>query len=486
MSNRSNSYPYKAPHVTVMAVFYNAIPPEILTDIFGLLSRSDLKNVRLVSHVWDDVAQQSLFKTTFLRINNRSFERLRNIAERDKLCEHVRVVCYDGGILSGLAAIAARQGFQDWLQHSAAAGLGMTQEVKKQFLAQFTLEQLENYYSNYCNYLSGQDNNILMQQNEEKLLIEVLQKLPRLLGIRYTVTPRAGPEMTARIPELRSLSSLAREILAEPDDAHVDGTHFWTLLQAACVAGHAQGLKSVFGSPLHLNRFVTAGNSFPVSSRTLPALNELSLEFRFQPASDYRSDELTATIVDMVSQALSLATLHLSFGRLLWGGGAPIVHLPEGITNGLYWNRLRILSLRAMTAAEASLRTFLQNHAATIRSLELSDIIFNPNILPDQSGPDAWVHFIQFLEQEMSLESVRFDGFFSNLRAGEGWLTHDADLTDPSVRYSDDCLKYQIERFITHEGPLPFGDMDEPHYLGDWRWVYQDDISWQYVLDFLL
>lgn len=62
------------------------------------------------------------------------------------------------------------------------------------------------------------------------------------------------------------------------------------------------------------------------------------------------------------------------------------------------------------------------------------------------------------------LEHIKFDSCFANYW-DEGWITRDADwreqLDNPEAiivpkQYPADCLKYRIERFITHSGPYPF------------------------------
>jgi len=97
-------------------------PPEVLVRICVLVSRPDLRNIRLLSRIWDDAAQRILFETVFLRINLQSFKRLQDIAQYDKLSKHMRIISYDGRTLSGSTA---RQGFQDWLRYSAGAGLSL-------------------------------------------------------------------------------------------------------------------------------------------------------------------------------------------------------------------------------------------------------------------------------------------------------------------------------------------------------------------------
>jgi hypothetical protein len=117
---------------------------------------------------------------------------------------------------------------------------------------------------------------------------------------------------------------------------------------------------------------------------------------------------------------------------------------------------------------------------------------FEAAAIPDQYGRGSWIHFIQFLNEVMSLERVRFDGCFSN-KWDEGWVTHDADwerdfgIVRVPKQYSADCLKFRIEHFITHTGPCPFtpqtaeDDEDSEDYdEHGLPWVFEEDDSWEF------
>jgi hypothetical protein len=213
----------------VMTRDISTFPPEVLAGICVLLSRPDLRNIRLLSRTWDDAAQRILFETVFLRINLQSFERLQDISRHYKLSKHVRIISYDGRTLDGSAD---RQGFQHWLRCSAGAGLGLVWKAKDELLSQFSMQQLEKYYFNYCRCLFAQDH-ILRRGNEKQMLMDALQKLPGLSGVQYTVISAAQTGISCKVPPLSSLSPLAREILAEPEDYHghlESEGHFWTLL----------------------------------------------------------------------------------------------------------------------------------------------------------------------------------------------------------------------------------------------------------------
>jgi hypothetical protein len=249
-------------------------------------------------------------------------------------------------------------------------------------------------------------------------------------------------------------------------------------------------LKSVRGPHLDLERWNAAVKSFSNCYRALPALYHLSLEFQLAQHGDGETTQLA----DMIAHASSLTSLRLSFDEFSWDDPSAIIHLPQAINDKSQWKHLRSLSLQAVATTEGCLRNFLQRHSQTLRFLEISNINLKVAAIPDQYGRGSWIHFIQFLNETMSLEYIRFDGCFSNLR-DEGWVTRDADwerafgIVRALPQYSDDCLKYRIERFITHAGPCPFTartekvDRESYNAAYDYHglpWVFEEDNSWKF------
>ncbi|KID81938.1 hypothetical protein MGU_10747 [Metarhizium guizhouense ARSEF 977] len=469
-----------------MAGSISTFPPEVWGWICVLLSRPDLKNLRLVCRVLDEIAQRTLFETVFLRVNLNSFERLQDIARDDKLSQHVRTVSYDGRTLG---RYAASQGFEAWFLCSAGAGLGLLPASKDKFLAQFSLKQLEEYYFNYCQSLFAQDH-ILRRNYEKEMLTSAFAKFPRLLSVQYAVKSRAETGITKMAPLLSSLGPVAREILAEPEDYHgylENERHFWTLLQSACFAGHAHQLRSVRGSHLDLRRWNSTATLFIDCYRALPVLHHLSLEFEL---AKHDGGE-TTQLADMISHASSLTSLRLSFDDFSFDDPHDGIHLSEFINNEIHWEHLRSLSLQAVVTSEGCLRGLLRRHSQSLRFLELSNIKFKKPAFPlDGFERGSWILFIQFLSEHMSLDDIKFDGCFSN-QWNEGWVTHDADrerdfgLESVPAQYPHDCLKYRIERYITHNGSCPFieqtGEVNgEFYHYHNLPWVFGEDESWRF------
>ncbi|KAK9321775.1 hypothetical protein V1517DRAFT_159991 [Lipomyces orientalis] len=458
---------------------------DVLTRICAMLPRPDLKNVTLVCRCWANAARPILFRTVFLRISLQSFERLQEIARHNTLRKYVRKISYDGRTLDGRAA---REGFQVWLTCRAGTGLGLDWKATRELVSRVDVKELERCYSNYLCYLFGQEY-ILRRSNEKEMLVNALQKLPGLEAIQYVVPRDMRPSRIA--PPLDSLSPSAREILAEPQDypgyRESEG-HFWTLLQSACLSGHAQQLRTVQGSRLDLERWnAAAAESLSDCYEALPNLEQLSLEFDFAQ----RSDGDAAMLARIIARVLGLESLRLSFDEFSWDHPHAVIHLPQVIDETIRWEYLRRLSLQAVATTEGCLRSLLQRHARSLRSLELSNIKFEDAAIPNQDRRGSWIQFIHFLRQTLSLEHVRFNGCFSN-SWNEAWITRDADderlfdLSGVSAPYPDDCLKYRIERFVTHGGVSPFTartvkDYENMFPYYNLPWTFDEDRSWSFA-----
>jgi hypothetical protein len=163
---------------------------EILLEVCSLLSRHDLKTIRLVSHAWNNSAQVLLFEHVNLKLTRESFKRLRNIAQHEKLSKYVRKITYDAKLLiSGdLDDFLRTLTFDYWIRNKAAAHVGSTRDKRDEFFSRTSQAQLEARYHNYRRYVKSQE--YLCRNgnaNERKILVEIRSKLPRLVDIYYNM-----------------------------------------------------------------------------------------------------------------------------------------------------------------------------------------------------------------------------------------------------------------------------------------------------------
>ncbi|KID79603.1 hypothetical protein MBR_00915, partial [Metarhizium brunneum ARSEF 3297] len=324
---------------------------------------------------------------------------------------------------------------------------------------------------------------MLKDDNENRMLRDALQNLPRLLGVESRMPdPR---EMSRVLPpserawSQNSLSTVAQKILVEPpplDGGEREATrHFWALLQSACLAGHAERLTHIHGEYMELNSWRDAAASCLANyDEGFPSLQHLSLSF-----NDYEhSDEATDYIGGIIADAPSLHSLLLYFDN---GDYMPFCEL---VWPDVELHHLRSLSLFGLCVTETQLRDGLGAFRGTLRSLELADISFVPG---------SWVLFFRFLSKEMTLDHVKLYEFFTNYR-DEAWVARDERqsplpaLAGASARDSRKYLVYRIERFITGRGryPDPFtprkkrdGDLEKYGY--SLPWAFKQDRSWYHA-----
>ncbi|KID81470.1 F-box domain, Skp2-like protein [Metarhizium guizhouense ARSEF 977] len=463
------------------------LPPETLQMICTLLPRADLKNLRLLSRAWDETPLPALLRTVYLRVHLQSFENLQDISRSEKLQKYVRYISYDGRTLG---TYPFRQDVEEWMEHCACRGLGMFNTTKVKFLEQFTPTQLEKYYQSYQQYLFMQEH-MLRRDYEKIMLRDALQNLPTLLGVEYVVPTFQDELEYEKARSLTSLSAVAQKILAEPESYHRSREsegHFWTLLESACLSGHAHKLTNIRGSNIDLNRWNDTAASFTTFYENLPSLQDLSLEFQFAGHFDGETEHFAT----LIACASSLRFLRLSFDCFFGDETRGVVYLPQVITDDVFLQNLRRLSLEALVTSEAHLRGVLRQHRRTLRSLELSTIIFKRNACPDEYGSGSWVLFIEFLNREMDLDHVEFDGSFSN-SWNEGWVVTrdvDHDIKNSSFdeippRSSDDRLLDRIKRLITggntHANPFTARSPDDHYSYGhNLPWAIKSDKSWYF------
>jgi hypothetical protein len=162
-----------------------------------------------------------------------------------------------------------------------------------------------------------------------------------------------------------------------------------------------------------------------------------------------------------------------------------------------HWCNLTALSLKGIVTTESDFQHLLVGQAAKLKSLEL----FNIHLNPVEGEFASWVNFLKFLNEKLKLAHVKFNGMLSNSSA-EYWETYDYDddagycFGDTSrTPYQDNCLKYRIERFVTHavedfpfypmpEGVEP-GILPEECTQANNGWMWKPDTSWR-IHDVLL
>ncbi|KAJ6779699.1 hypothetical protein PWT90_07310 [Aphanocladium album] len=443
-----------------------------------------MKNIRQLSRAWADTTRPILFETFRLRVNLDSYERLRGLSACTLCQELVKTIDYDGNIIDTLAAA---YGFDRWLSCSAGGGMGLMPKDRDRFLEKLTDKKLQTCYQNYCQYGLGQDE-MLRQGEAKRWLVEALSRFPAIHNMRYSVKTQRDRVIRDGVPSLDSLSSVAQKILAEPEGYHRymnNEEQFWGLLDSLCKTGRSTHLHSIYGEGLELWRWSKIAGSLECHKR-LPALRNLSLKFDFAQHGRDETTELSA----MISHCLSLENLCLSFENFSFEDPTAVIHLPDIISDSAQLDCLGTLSLTAVNTTESGLRKLMQRLSKSLRSLELSTIAFGEASPADVHGKGSWILFITFLAEKMLLDHVRFSGSLTN-GWDEAWVMQDAgdveiglDGMEQPRTFAEDCLKHQIERYVTRRGPTPFvAKTENDDYDYDYGCYSLDKLPWKINLD---
>jgi len=470
------------------------LPTELITEIHSYLSYADLKAVRLVSKAVSAPASRELFRVILVKVNMTSFRSLSEISKHEELSNYVRTVRYSGKMLPNHGDLDDDpdnphfdfwvDDFERWLEGGVGHG------ISADLADQFDQDQLEFYHWNYSCYCRGQYR-ILAGDNHVRRLTNAFKSFKNLAGVSYERN-RYNKAIEGPIT-LAKLSSVGQHTLMEPDSESgvpYQAQQFFALLKAVR-ANESINLKSLRGTGLEINSF----NAYPGGTALLDALTSLSrLTLHFSRAHFVDGDG--RKIARLIGRAPLLESLQLSFEFSTFETTEDVIKLEELLDKGSHWKALKTLKLQAMATDPEILTQLLHRHAPTLRSLELGHIDLRPLGGYNAAPAESWVTIIQFLQENLKLDHVRFHGNFSN-RQNEGWVTYD-EATKHSrllrstpaasmVRYKQDCLRYRIEQYITRGGVSPFTarsppGMDYPlddEYHG-LNWIYEEDESWSF------
>jgi hypothetical protein len=456
------------------------LPSEVLGIVCEHLPRHDLRSLRLACRCLLTVSTRVLFRNLFVSFNMDSLERLEDVSYHETLSAFVESIHFNMSVIEN----PGLWNFDRWIQHSAGRNIGLYPGQKEGFLEQFNRYELKEYHRNYLEHVCGLKR-LLRPHALTRKLSASMEKLPNLRNLRCSGVMAARPKQQLALNSygllsLDHLSQTAREILQEPIYCHERSLYlFWTLLNAAFTSDQKPLVTSLHGSTLDLRRWALNGyplNNLPIA---LHKLRDLSLEF-FEESRmfvDIRG------VSKFLCQIPEIQTLRLSFGSFTTNALHQKVELDSIFDSQQCWKNLRKLSLQGILAYSVSLRRLLLAHKATLRALELSYFQFHSDY-PDGGKPssdDTWFGFFCFLPAELCLSHARFDGYLHSLY--ESWLTRDSNLSEP---YHDDCVKYQIERFVTRRGPCPFTLLSTKPIstkgnlwnITPFPWLYLEDNSW--------
>jgi hypothetical protein len=477
----------------------NKLPPEVLANICEYLPRRGLKAFRLLLRNTRTAAERFLFRDLYVQFNLRSLERLESVALHPYFGKYVRSIDYD---VRRVSPYAVGKGVAYWRRHNALRGMNIGGDGRERFLARLEPAKLEKIYGAYIEYVSGID--YLMRGNHErKMLFEAVSRFPALEGIRCSY-PAKMPSMYPVL--FKKLSPIAQEILEEPCDMYSpkDRTRsFWTLLDIAFELRFVSQLTDLHISNADLKLWNSFASSKSHDFGTLSALRHLTVGFEENDETQGRGN--MSKLKGLIATP-SIESLDISFVPYMGDEPLSIARLSHLIDDKQHWPHLTTLSLTGFRTTETALRQLLERHSATLRSLKLSNMAFKLSNIVFAVGNDlpelpSWVKFLKFLNENLELIHVKFDGRLSS-DFSESWVTYeyndDAGYCfgdTPRIPYPDDCLKYRIERFVTHTAedfpfyPMPEfvkpGILPEECAVADNGWIWKPDRTWR-IHDYLL
>ncbi|KFZ17825.1 hypothetical protein V501_01534 [Pseudogymnoascus sp. VKM F-4519 (FW-2642)] len=456
------------------------IPPEILSSFCECLERPDLRNVRLLNRAFDNAARRILFRTIFLKVNLHSFWKLAKISEHETLRQYVEIFIYDGRELE----LAEGSGFEEWLHDTAATGMGIiTDKKREEFLARFSQQQLHEYYFNFCRYVRFFQGKILQGDNEIKWLLKAMRRFSRLSVVEYAENEQSLEEGRELQP-MSFFSPLAQRTLAEPENGWgVSDTHFWVLVCAVFGSQHPQQVTALRGEMLDHENMRKVEHVIP--QLNLESIQLLCLEFKSEGVfkiEDDMSKISTRSLATLLTRAPNLTSLRLSYGS------HPTICRNRLFDPSLHWKHLTNLSLQSLALSPSHFQQLLQRHSTTLLSLELSnmDLEQRDNEIYEGSAQALWITMIKFLSHSMSLKQIKLIGSFET-NTNEAWSTYgDGDISVCRPR-QDGCLLSRIEHFIIHGGLCPFMlKMDASYNEEFWNpkhsWTWEEDDTWRFVV----
>lgn len=480
-----------------MSASISHIPPEIVKVICKLLPVSALKTSRFISGMWNEEAPCCLYETVVLRLNHHSYSNLQNIARHARFYAYVRYIIYD---LRTVPRKEANEDVFDWYRRTAGSGLGFPQRTIRDLLDKLSRDQINDCYSEYCQYLYNQS--VLMDFDREIQMLDTIfvnLGLPSLVGLEYSYR-RNTVDNSFEVPELASLSQMGRKMLVEADTCigHTAAERrfwIWSLL----IARRLIGSKS------------TGEFDCKVDSDTVLPIKQLTLvNFKLGRWQSYAVEPYSVQQYEQVLQLLEGLSVtmegsdHEDYTSLNYLIEQTQELKSLSLTSTSYWDictiirekhldRLATLSLDSFAISDNALfRQLLQRHRLSLRSLSLANINFEPPDAPEAQvlcNSDFWIGFVAFLHDHMKLTRVSFAGWFSN-SSRESWVVASCG--------SEDCLKNRVERYAAAasrpEAPFPFRPRviakekaearltvdNAGLYLGSSSTI-DDDESWRYV-----
>ncbi len=426
----------------------NSTPPEMMEEICQYLTTEELKTARLICRSFDPVAQKYLFKAITVKTNLESFQKLSSISQHPILKNLIQKVTYDGSLMPD--TISYRR---QWLTYGTGYKSPSFQDFfsqeKKIFRDTLTQEELRDH-TRYHLYIESQ-NGARANDNQMQWLVKACISFNNLEAVAYG---ELTDHNSSRIPFERkppmswmASSPIAQQALAA-SQAETDWERCALSFPILLIAVHMSPgrLKSLEAAVLwEMFDFMARKPVFLQNAKTI---RQLTLEIS---SCNDRPMELDS-LANFIANASVLQKLELSFSQRR-------AELDALFRKQTYWPSLNTLCLTAVNASFRPLKTLLEAHAHTLRTLELSDITLHKR-LQDQNDPAApWISLIQLMHEDLKLTHTRLHGRLHSY--SEVWATKIGEYHYDrphwkgggiQTHFCQNCPAPEIEHYILHGG----------------------------------
>lgn len=436
---------------------FTTLPYEILLQICNNLSRADLKNFRFINKEIGQVADKPLFTEVFIRRNTESYFRFRLVASHPRFSKYVKSVNYSLMTMTHmLSPSTPHPTLRVWQNEYIGNFADLVEDPKEvrrirdQFLSKIPRGQLQCHYKHFCDHIRSEEL-VDLYDLENIELTEAFRSLPILesVGTYLQTVPSFFPL------NLQQFSAIGQKTFVEPiyrSPYDLRGKYLAALLTAAFKA--KSKFKTIKGGEDLSGIFMHKSNDSPqLLDEVLENIHTLDLSL------PYLAGDMGQSLASVVAHASQLRTLKIdslpendepSFSR----------ELATLLAERSYWPSLQCLNLRGFKTSEQMIRSFLENHSSTLRSLELGNIYLTEGSEGVCSSDSSWTSIILSLRDSFALEHVRFLGGLE--MADWKWRTTFPDFIHrlrndekDLPRFDQETLLRRIEYCIINKAPLP-------------------------------
>lgn len=401
-----------------------SLPVELVRQICGHLSTSDVKSVRLTCEVLASIGAEHLLPEVHLVFTVASLKRLQQISLHPLISRHVTSILYEGDRLDHYkdrAEWEAHLTDDHWLarkpQHPDTASEEDMRAYRRDILlwaseskSSYTEEQLKEGWRTYEELYRDQEN-IMTGHMDHRQIRQAICRFPKLESIKMSVDGKICPPSiylrnAHRAGLVRTFGEYAICPFQPPGVRQVKAM----LLPMQMLEKKAHAKLRIFHAGfLSWYIFVTHPSTVSAMRRGLKHLTDLKLIFTSGRGEDgvqgveaskcEESLRTTRNLQKFVTAAPSLRRLYVAFDVTdLWWHAVDL----EYVVGNYKWRYLEEVTLGMISAKEEQLLDFLRRHKGTLKRMTLTGLVL-------QRG-GSWGSALAGIRQVLKWEKVCVHG----------------------------------------------------------------------------